>query len=132
MRVANGAAAAAPEEAERPDLTEVLEFYGAHVYGSGKINCIFHEETSPSLSVNLEKQVFKCFACPAAGDAWSAIMIKEDTDFNGARTFAASAGFESAAHDGGGEGVSGVLGRRRPGVSRGSRPSRGRPWSRPW
>ena len=109
MRLHNGASA--PEQAEdtKPDLQEVLEHYGARIYHSGKIACVFHDEADPSLSVDLEEQLFKCFACGAAGDAWSAIMIKEDTDFNGARTVAASAGFASGAHDGGGEDVRGVL-----------------------
>lgn len=140
MRLRNGGGDSAPSQAltPKPDLQEVLEHYGAIVPHSGKvkINCIFHDENDPSLSVDLEEQLFKCFACPAAGSAWDAIMLKEDCDFRSAVDYAAATEFTSAPDDRGGEELQSVLGRRRGGVPGGKGSSRGgkggRSWARPW
>ncbi len=35
--------------------------------GRGVILCLFHEEKTPSLSIDLEKGVFHCFGCDAGG-----------------------------------------------------------------
>lgn len=131
MRISNGAGEGDTPPA-KPDLQEVLEHYGAHVHGDGKILCLVHEEDNPSMNVQLGKGLWFCHSCGQGGSSWDMIMKKEGVDFSGARTIAASAGFASAAHEGSGDDVPGVLGRRRPGVSRGSRTSRGSAWRRPW
>lgn len=131
MRLRNGGGDSAPSQAltPKPDLQEVLEHYGAIVPHSGKvkINCIFHDENDPSLSVDLEEQLFKCFACPAAGSAWDAIMLKEDCDFRGAVKFAESNEMAAGVAAPKKEEV-GVLGRRR--ADRPGRRAGG--WTRPW
>lgn len=136
MRLLNGASAPEQGETEKPDLQEVLEHYGAHVYGDGKILCLVHDEDNPSMNVQLGKGLWFCHSCGQGGSSWDMIMKKEDLDFKSAVTFGATTGFASAASDGGGDDVPEVLGRRRPGVSGGSKSGgsggRSRPWSRPW
>lgn len=127
-RLRNGAGGEAFEPTPRPDLQEVLEHYGAHAYHSGKIVCVFHEDTTPSLSVDLEKQVFKCFACSAAGDAFTAIMLREDLDFAGATEFAKTAGFGAGEVQKKEE--PSVFGRKRPG--RAGKGEKHKAWTRPW
>ncbi len=46
--------------------------------------CPFHEERSPSFSVNAEKKVYFCFGCEASGDAIGFVMETEALDFSGA------------------------------------------------
>jgi len=43
--------------------------------------CPFHNEKSPSFSVNRDKQIFYCFGCGAGGNAISFIMRIENMDF---------------------------------------------------
>jgi DNA primase len=43
--------------------------------------CPFHDERTPSFSVNPEKKVFYCFGCQAAGDAIAFVEQSEGLDF---------------------------------------------------
>ncbi len=43
--------------------------------------CIFHEDTEASLSVNLEKGLYKCFGCNESGDIYSLVMKKDHLTF---------------------------------------------------
>jgi DNA primase len=43
--------------------------------------CPFHQEKTPSFSVNEQKQFFKCFGCGASGDAISYYKQFHKTDF---------------------------------------------------
>lgn len=48
----------------------VLARYGLEARGSGvesMIHCPFHDDRTPSCSVNLDRKVFHCFACGAGG-----------------------------------------------------------------
>jgi hypothetical protein len=60
-----------------PDLKENLE--------QQMVSCIFHEETTNSLSVNLEKGLYNCFGCQKSGDIFSLVMEKENCSFKQAR-----------------------------------------------
>lgn len=51
--------------------------------------CPFHNETTPSFSVSVEKQLFHCFGCGASGNVFSFIMLIENYDFVGAVKFLA-------------------------------------------
>jgi DNA primase len=53
--------------------------------GSGYMGlCPFHDERSPSFSVDAAKKVFHCFGCQASGDAFTFVMETEGLDFKGA------------------------------------------------
>ena len=43
--------------------------------------CPFHSDNRPSLYVNPVKQIFKCFACGAGGDAFKFIQLRESLTF---------------------------------------------------
>ena len=86
---------ASPTYEGKPELREVLEHFGAIVHDSGKTLCCFHDETSPSLSVDLNEQLFKCFSCGVAGDAWTAIETKKGLSHKDARHYALEQGFNS-------------------------------------
>ena len=43
--------------------------------------CPFHEDTSPSLVVNNDKKIFKCFVCGNTGDLITFVMKKENISF---------------------------------------------------
>tara|TARA_Y100000748_G_scaffold137066_1_gene114957 strand:+ start:4454 stop:6235 length:1782 start_codon:yes stop_codon:yes gene_type:complete len=46
--------------------------------------CPFHDENTPSFSVNYELGVYYCFGCRASGDAITFVREKENLDFAGA------------------------------------------------
>jgi DNA primase len=55
--------------------------------------CPFHQEKTPSFYVVPAKQIFKCFGCGAAGNAFSFVMKQEGVDFvEAVRTLARRAG----------------------------------------
>lgn len=43
--------------------------------------CPFHEDHSPSMSVSLEKQIYKCFSCGAAGNVFTFVSEYENVKF---------------------------------------------------
>ena len=129
MRISNGAGPR-QEKAPKPDLQAVLLHYGVDAPRSGNYICVAHDETTPSMSVNLDEQVVQCFSCGFAGDAFNIIMTKEDCDFTGA--VEAAAQFENAASYRGGGDVRSVLGRKRAAVPRNKGDRRSSRWTRPW
>ncbi len=55
-----------------PDIVAVMAAHGVTLSGSGaelKGRCPFHEDETPSLSVNRDKGVWHCFGCGAKGNA---------------------------------------------------------------
>ena len=46
-----------------------------------KANCPFHDEKTPSFTVNPQRQIFKCFGCGAGGSAIRFVMTYESLDF---------------------------------------------------
>ena len=44
--------------------------------------CPFHADHSPSMSVSPEKQIYKCFACGAAGNVFKFVMDYENVNYN--------------------------------------------------
>ncbi len=65
------------------DIVDVISQYidlerkGKNFFGV----CPFHDDTTPSMSVSQEKQIYKCFSCGAAGDAITFIKDFEHIDF---------------------------------------------------
>jgi len=43
--------------------------------------CPFHDDHRPSMNVNVQKQIFKCFACGAGGDVFKFIQMRENLTF---------------------------------------------------
>ena len=87
----------ADEILERNDILSVVQEYvklkrsGANYTGL----CPFHNEKTPSFSVNPAKGIFKCFGCGKGGGAAQFIMAAENLDYNGALQFLAKrAGIE--------------------------------------
>ncbi len=46
-----------------------------------KANCPFHNEKTPSFTVNPQRQIFKCFGCGAGGNVLRFVMNYENLDF---------------------------------------------------
>lgn len=43
--------------------------------------CPFHDDHRPSMYVNAEKQIFKCFACGAGGSVFTFVQMRENLSF---------------------------------------------------
>ena len=65
------------------DIVKVVSSY-LNVSKKGKnyvAICPFHDDTNPSLSINPEKQIFKCFVCGTGGTAISFVQKYERINF---------------------------------------------------
>jgi len=97
-------------ESEKPTLEAVFAHYGVEFddhRAKGMAPCPFHDDDTPSLSWNTDRQVWKCHSCGEAGDSYTLIMKKENTDFVGAKRLAASLAFTTRDVGGGDHGLSG-------------------------
>ena len=68
------------------DSADVVEIVGRYIQlrragNAWKACCPFHNEKTPSFSVNPARQTFKCFGCGVGGDAVKFIMMFENLDF---------------------------------------------------
>jgi hypothetical protein len=74
-------------QADKPPLAAILSHYDIEfrdVFGWQTISCIFHDEATPSLRINLEEGGFACkaFACGASGgDSFAFLMQYENCTF---------------------------------------------------
>ncbi len=82
---------------DRLDIVEVID-RRVKLKKSGKnysARCPFHDEKTPSFSVNPDKQFYYCFGCGAGGNALTFVMEYENLDFPQAvEGLASSAGME--------------------------------------
>jgi DNA primase len=82
---------------DRVDIVEVID-RRVKLKKTGKnysARCPFHDEKTPSFSVNPEKQFFYCFGCGAGGNALGFVMDYESMEFPQAvETLAGSVGLE--------------------------------------
>lgn len=62
------------------NIVNILEYYGLRV-NKDKCTCPFHNDTHPSMMINTNKGIVKCFACSAGGNAISFIE-KYETEIN--------------------------------------------------
>lgn len=72
------------------DHIDIVEVIGRYLTlrraGSGfKGLCPFHQEKTPSFTVNPGRQTFKCFGCGAGGDVFTFLQLREKVDFIEAR-----------------------------------------------
>src|SRR3954463_1427749 len=77
------------------DIVEVIGSYFPlkRAGATYKALCPFHQERSPSFTVNSHKQLFKCFGCGAGGSVYRFVMLYENLSFMEAvRKLAARAG----------------------------------------
>ncbi len=77
------------------DIVEVIGGYFPlkRAGGTFKALCPFHQERSPSFTVNPARQIFKCFGCGAGGTVFRFVMDYEHVDFiTAARRLAERAG----------------------------------------
>lgn len=73
------------------DIVDVVSRY-VSLHRAGKEFkglCPFHDDRHPSMTVSPAKQIFKCFACGAGGDAIKFIQLKENLGFLEARAMLA-------------------------------------------
>lgn len=70
------------------EIADVISRYVAlHKSGKNMMGlCPFHSERTPSFSVHIEKQFFRCFGCGTAGDVINFIMLIEKVEFKEACT----------------------------------------------
>ena len=67
----------------RTDIVDIigeripLEKKGKNFFGV----CPFHDDSSPSLCVSREKQIYTCFSCHATGNVFSFMMDYEKMNF---------------------------------------------------
>lgn len=59
------------------NITNILEYYGLKV-NKNKCTCPFHNDTHPSMMVNENKGIAKCFACGSGGNSISFIQKYEN------------------------------------------------------
>lgn len=88
------------DDIERPDIAEVLAYYGV-LSRKRMVPCPLHEDKTPSCSVNYSKGVWNCHSCGEGGTSWDLIMLKQGLDFKGAKEFAKKNDFKSASTDDG-------------------------------
>jgi len=74
------------------DIVELFESFGVKLSGKdGNYTglCPFHEDHTPSLSVDREQGLFNCFSgkCKAKGSVVDAVMNFKNTDFKGAMSY---------------------------------------------
>lgn len=66
------------------DLPAFFEEHGVALQKTGqnwKGRCPFHEDDTPSLSINPREQLWRCFGCGQGGDVFSFLKLKEDMGF---------------------------------------------------
>lgn len=72
------------------DIVGVIEQSGVELKKAGKSYsalCPFHDEKTPSFTVDTDKQLFFCFGCGAGGDVIAFVMKRYDMDFQQAIGF---------------------------------------------
>ena len=78
------------------DIVDVVSSYVPMLKRNGrayKACCPFHEEKTPSFTVNPERQIYKCFGCGKGGNAFTFVMEMEHLDFpNAAKLLAGKYG----------------------------------------
>ena len=71
----------------RNNIVDVISSYVPDLRrrgGTFKCCCPFHNEKTPSFTVNQERQIFKCFGCGIGGDVFKFVQEYDKVDFLGA------------------------------------------------
>jgi DNA primase len=78
------------------DIVSLFASFGVHLEKKGKSwmgRCPWHEDSTPSLSVDQEKGLYNCFGCGESGDAFDLVMKEKGLDFPSAVKFLKGADF---------------------------------------
>jgi DNA primase len=78
------------------DIISLFSSFGVHLEKRGKSwmgRCPWHEDSTPSLSVDQEKGFYNCFGCGESGDAFDLVMKEKGLDFPSAVKFLKGADF---------------------------------------
>lgn len=70
-----------PHIRQHAKIEAVLEYYNVHIDGDGKQKrgqCPFHEDERKTLSVNTERNLFRCHACGAEGNIIKLVQLLDD------------------------------------------------------
>lgn len=70
-----------PYVRDNADIVAVLAHYDVQLKGDGEQRkglCPFHDDTKPSLNVNIAKNVFKCHACGIGGNIIKMVQLLDD------------------------------------------------------
>jgi len=89
----------------RCNIVEVVGAYLPQLRRRGstyKCNCPFHQEKTPSFTVNEARQIFHCFGCSAGGDVFRFVMDYEKVDFVTAINILAERAGVEVKYEGGG------------------------------
>ncbi len=89
----------------RCNIVEVVGAYLPQLRRRGatyKCNCPFHQEKTPSFTVNDARQIFHCFGCGAGGDVFGFVMDYEKVDFVTAVNILAERAGVEVRYEGGG------------------------------
>ncbi len=77
----------------RADIVDLVQSYVPNLKRAGagawKACCPFHQEKTPSFTVNEQRQSYKCFGCGVGGNVFTFIMEMEKLDFPNAAEFLA-------------------------------------------
>ena len=71
------------EKIHNIDIVEVIKNY-LQLFKKGNnylAICPFHGDTKPSLTINSQKNIFKCFACSTGGDAIKFVMLYKNMNY---------------------------------------------------
>jgi hypothetical protein len=74
----------ADEAKRRVDLVSLFSHFGVELAAKGKSHtgcCPFHDDSTPSLSVDREKGLYHCFGCGEAGDAITLVRSMKGCEF---------------------------------------------------
>lgn len=74
----------AKEIKSRADIVDVISHYLSSVQKKGRryvAMCPFHDDHDPSLQIDKEKQIFRCFVCDSSGDVFSFVQKHENCSF---------------------------------------------------
>ena len=80
------------------DIVTLFEHFGIRLQKKGKSwisKCPWHDDKSPSLSVDKEKGLYNCFGCGESGDVFSLVQKMKGCDFKEALQFLKSNSFKS-------------------------------------
>jgi DNA primase catalytic core len=72
------------------DILALFEHFGVRLAKKGKSHaglCPWHDDSTPSLSVDKEKGLYNCFGCGESGDHFTLVMKMKGCDFKEALTY---------------------------------------------